>query len=108
MGKRGGSERRAWRALSLGESLRTALAVRRGVCDVGALLSAAEVVSRMASGSVAGCDAVTGACWARRVDRAKPRREDAIDEVGDSKRRARGDSRERRICWLAIIQFMVL
>jgi hypothetical protein len=82
--------------------------VRRGLCDVDALLSATEVVSRMASGNVVDCDAVTGACWARRVDRAKSRREGAIDEVGDSRRRARGDSRERRICWLAIIQFMVL
>jgi hypothetical protein len=44
--------------------------------------------------------AVTGAC--RRVDRAKQRREGVIDEEGDKRRRARGDSIERRMCWLAI------
>jgi hypothetical protein len=66
-----------------------------------ALRGKVEVVSEVASeGAAAGCGAVTGAC--RRVDRAKQRREGVIDEVGDKRRRARGDSMERRMCGLAI------
>lgn len=78
----------------MGESLRADLT------DMRALRGKVGVVSGVASDGAAGCGAVTGAC--RRVDRAKQRREGVIDEEGDKRRRARGDSIERRMCWLAI------